>query len=95
MRRQLAPVLVGVVLVLVGCGDDEPPSIEEIAEQVGCENPTPQDTDELYVVDAVECADGGRVLTFNTNSARDSFIEIAEEFGGTYETGDGYAVEAP
>ena len=34
------------------------------------------------------------VLTFAHNQARDDFVEIAEGFGGVYETGDNYVVEA-
>ena len=62
---------------------------------MGCEDPTPNETDELFVREAVDCADGSRVLTFVTNEARDNFLEIAEQFGGVYETGDRYAVEEP
>jgi hypothetical protein len=76
-------------------GGDEGESITDIAEEVGCESPNPASTEELYVQEAVDCADGGRVLTFASNEARDSFVEIAEGFGGSYETGDRYAVEAP
>ena len=92
-------MIAGVALLLAGCGGGdggtEVQDIEEIAESVGCESPTPALTEELYVQDAVECADGSRVLTFANNQARDDFVEVAEGFGGVYETGDNYAVEAP
>jgi hypothetical protein len=97
-RPETTPLLaVAVLVTLAACGNDdaEPETITEIAEQVGCEDPQPASTEELYVQDAVECADGSRLLTFASNAARDDFVEIAEHFGGSYETGDRYAVEAP
>jgi hypothetical protein len=87
-----------VALLMAACGSNggtEVQDINEIAQSVGCESPTPAPTEELYVQDAVECADGSRVLTFANNQARDDFVEVAEGFGGVYETGDNYAVEAP
>jgi hypothetical protein len=92
------PAVATAALLLAACGGNggtEVQDIEQIAESVGCESPTPASTEELYVQDAVECADGSRVLTFAHNQARDDFVEIAEGFGGMYETGDNYAVEAP
>jgi len=95
-QRWIVAVLAAAVSLLASCGgSDEPANITDIAEQVGCENPSPASTEELYVREAVDCADGSRVLTFASNEARDNFVEIAEEFGGVYETGDRYAVEAP
>jgi hypothetical protein len=91
--------IAAAALLLAACGgggnDTEVQDINQVAEEVGCENPTPEPTDELYVQDAVRCADGSRVLTFADNEARDQFVEVAEGFGGVYETGDNYAVEAP
>ena len=95
MRTRIATA----ALLLAACGGNgggtEVQDINEIAESVGCESPTPAPTEELYVQDAVECADGSRVLTFADNQARDDFVEVAEGFGGVYETGDNYAVESP
>jgi hypothetical protein len=96
--RWRIPALATAALLLAACGGNggtEVQNIEQIAESVGCESPTPAPTEELYVQNAVECADGSRVLTFAHNQARDDFVEIAEGFGGVYETGENYAVESP
>ena len=57
------PVLATAALLLAACrgnGGTEVQDINGIAESVGCESPTPAPTEELYVQDAVECADGSR-----------------------------------
>ena len=73
-----------MLLAACGGGDssvDEPASL---AEELGCSSFEQQDTEELYVRELYSCEENGaatRVYTFNTSSARDSWKEIAEEFG--------------
>jgi hypothetical protein len=85
--------------VIAGCrGGAEPakpPDIATVAARVGCASPTPEPTEEIFVREAVRCADGQRVITFRDNGARDNFRKAAQDFGGVYEEGNGYLVEEP
>jgi hypothetical protein len=85
--------------VIAGCrGGAEPakpPDIATVAAKVGCASPTPEPTEEIFVHEAVRCADGRRVITFGDNDARDNFRKAAQDFGGVYEEGNGYLVEEP
>jgi hypothetical protein len=85
--RRLAAVL---VLVLAGCAGDASPAVE-----AGCRNPKAAHTEALYVQDAFACDNGGRLLTFKDNTARDAFVEVAEYFGSTFRVGDRWAYELP
>jgi hypothetical protein len=90
MRTILGGLLLAASLTACGGGSEQSP-----AEQSGCDSPAASETDELYVQEVFDCSDGGRLLIFADNTARDSFVEIAEGFGGKYTTGDGWAYEQP
>lgn len=86
VRRLL--VAAGVAFALAGCGSDGGGEAAadpvDLGEELGCESFAEQDTEELYVRELFDCERGGEttsVYTFNTSSARDSWREIAEEFG--------------
>jgi hypothetical protein len=93
-----AAVLTGATLI-AGCrGGAEPakpPDIATDAAKVGCASPTPEQTEEIFIREAVRCADGRRLITFGGNDARDNFRKAAQDFGGVYEEGNGYLVEEP
>ena len=96
-RTKLAALLTAIPLTLTACsgGAMNDTSEPTPVEQAGCVGPTLRSTEEMYVVTVYECTAGpARVLTFNTNEARDSFVQIAQEFGGTYTTGDKWAAES-
>lgn len=83
---RLMAVLVSASLALVACGDDAGDEVEptSLGDELGCDSFVEKDTEELYVRELFECKqDGGKtdVYTFNSSSARDSWREIAEEFG--------------
>lgn len=83
-----------VSLALVGCGgSDEPPTPEQVAEQLGCSGFQVTQTEELGVSEQGECTVDGDDVTINTfsnNEARDSWYDIARKFGGPYFVGDGF-----
>lgn len=76
-------------LALVACGDDDgggsAPDPAALGDELGCESFEPLETEELYVRELFSCereeGTTTNVYTFNTSSARDSWREIAEEFG--------------
>jgi hypothetical protein len=87
-------IVIGILTACSASGNSLPPDIGKVAAKVGCKSPTPESHDELLVHQAVECADGRWVFTFNTNEARDTFQKIAEMYGPAYEQGNGYLVES-
>lgn len=84
MRRLIA---VGVLVALAGCGDGDDPApadASSLAEELDCATLESADSDELYVRERFTCERDGAttsVYTFNTSSALDSWLEVAEEFG--------------
>lgn len=88
------------LLLLAGCsGDgDKPATPKELAGEIGCASTySATSTDELGVEAVGTCTVSGsevRLLTFASDEARDTFVEVAKSFGGRYVTGPGYAIEA-
>lgn len=80
-------IAVGVLFVtLAGCGDDDPAPVDasSLADELDCASLEPEESEELYVRELFTCERDGEttsVYTFNTSSARDSWLEVAEEFG--------------
>lgn len=86
-------------LALVACGDDgstgvEYNSIDEAMEGMGCERGQIDDNPvTMFAVAEGYCDDGREVVLFNTEQARDNFIDIAREFGSEpIEVGGNYAI---
>lgn len=55
------------------------------------------DSEEMYVTEGGGCdLDGERVYAyyFSENDRRDSWVEVASQFGGPYLVGDGWVVDA-
>lgn len=86
MKRQLLAGTIAL-LALGGCGggEDEPAATPEfIGDELGCDELTEADTEELFVSELYECERDGEatsIYTFASSSARDSWREVAEEFG--------------
>jgi hypothetical protein len=72
----------------------------QVADKLGCGSTFEADsTDEVYV-QAVGTCDyqtygKTRILTFANDTARDSFVTVAEATGGQYIKGHDYAIEYP
>ena len=87
---------------LTGCSGSsgstsEVTSAASAAALIGCTSSTPSDAAELFVTDQAECSLEGekvRVFYFSTNDARNSFLELAGQFGGQYLEGENFLVEA-
>lgn len=85
----MRPILTALALaMLAGCGGDDaaPTSSQSLGDDLGCDSFTEGETDELFVRDLYECERDGEttnVYTFASSSARDSWREVAEEFGTT------------
>lgn len=85
----MAVVVASLALVACGGDDDESsgdgsPGPQAVGEDLGCDPLEEVETEELYVREEFHCTVGGevsRLYTFNTSSARDSWREIADEFG--------------
>ena len=72
-------------------------SAADVADVIGCSTSSPYSTEELFVTDAAKCDVNGEEVTayyFSTNDARDSYLEIAGQFGGQYLVGENFLVEA-
>ena len=72
-------------------------SAADVAEAIGCSTSSPYSTEELFVTDAAKCDIHSEEVTayyFSTNDARDSYLEIAGQFGGQYLVGENFLVEA-
>jgi hypothetical protein len=81
MRYYLIPVAAVLFAACGGDGDAEPVSMQD---ELGCDSLSPAETEELYVQELHECERDGEttsVYTFASSGARDSWREIAEEFG--------------
>ena len=75
--------MIFLLLVLASCGSDLGESADP-ADELGCDAYEEQETDELYVQELHDCErddETTSVYTFASSSARDSWREIAEEFG--------------
>lgn len=76
--------VVFVVLMAACGGDDGPVTADDVADDVGCSRLVETDTGELYVRERFECerSEGTTIVyTFNSSTARDSWRDVAEEFG--------------
>jgi hypothetical protein len=85
------PTLAIVALVLTACGssDGTPPSATDLASDLGC---TFHDTsDELFIKQGGPCGTV-TVYTFSGDDTRDSWLKVAENFGGVYLVGDGWVI---
>lgn len=100
MNRHLAGLALLVALAACGGGgSDGPVTPASLASDLGCSGFTATTTEELGVREVGTCSlDGSsvRVLTFATNDARDTFVTVAQQFGGIYVVVDqgAYGVES-
>ena len=98
----VASVILGV-LGLAGCSSSastaSTPAAASVARQLGCSGIHAVGKGELYVYDEVKCTLNGHpvdVITFRTDTLRDNWIRIAEQFDGITAKGHLYAVaDAP
>lgn len=69
-------------LMVVACGSDSKPTTpESVSEKLGCLAFVEEDTEEMFVRSLYKCDDDTSVYFFNSKSARDSWLELAEDFG--------------
>lgn len=102
LATALASIAALSAFAVAGCGGSsgttaEVTSAASAADAIGCETSTPSETTELFVTDAAECTiDGNEVSVyyFSTSDARDSYLDIAGQFGGQYLVGDNFLVDA-
>ncbi len=96
MRRKVAVLALASLAACGGSGGGERPSVEGLAARLGCTG-LEVDTEqrELGAREQGRCEFAGdrvTVLTYNSNSARDSANSIAKEFGGIAVLGDRWTV---
>lgn len=78
-----------------GSSKSEPMSATSLAGKVGCTDYT-SDSEEMYVKEGGTCttSDGEsvQIATFSDAKAQDDYMKVATSFGGTWVTGDLWAV---
>lgn len=97
--RIITGVAVAAALLMTGCGGDDSEKVgsgQEVADMIGCTGFT-GDSEEMYVTEGGACNLGGEEVYayyFSDNARRDSWVEVASNFGGPYLVGDGWVVDA-
>lgn len=93
-------VAAGLLLFVAACGNgDEGASVDsgqQLADMIGCTG-YEGDSEEMYVTEGGACQlDGDEIYVyyFSDNDRRDSWVEVASQFGGPYLVGDGWVVDA-
>lgn len=95
-------VALAATMVLVGCsggdsgGGEDVGSGQDVADMIGCTG-FEGDSEEMYVTEGGSCSlDGEEIYAyyFSDNDRRDSWVEVASQFGGPYLVGDGWVVDA-
>lgn len=77
------------LLAACGSSSDSPPDAAALASDLGCQL---QDTsDEMFVEQGGPCGTV-RVYTFSGDDTRDSWLKVAENFGGLYLVGDAWVI---
>ena len=68
----------------------------DVGQRIGCEGFHEVEATEIYSEGAGECKVDGhdvKVVTFSTNEARDSYVELGRANGARYVVGEGFAIE--
>lgn len=95
MRRALLPTLLLTLTACGGGGSEGYESAAALADAIGCQG-FKDTTEEMFTDEGGSCTVDGEevsIYTFTDNETRDSYLEVAEGFGGRYLVGDGWLVE--
>lgn len=99
--KMITGVTMAAALMLTGCsGSDDGAEVDSgqaVADMVGCEG-FEATSEEMYVTEGGPCQLDGEEISvyyFADEDARDSYVEIASDFGGNYLVGDSWVVDAP
>lgn len=71
----------------------DPPDVDQIAAEAGCESPTLVDAPQPGVLQEYDCAGGGTLLVFEDATAREDFIDVATDEPGPWVTGEEWAYQ--
>jgi hypothetical protein len=100
-RARAASVVGGALLgvaLLAGCdtvAGTESPRIDDIAQDVGCVDPTLVDTPDPSVQQAYACQGGGVLLIFDNPTSREDYLQVAADDPSNYVAGDYWAYLPP
>ena len=98
MLRKVA-VATAVLLTLTGCsggsgssgGSANPLTAQQIADNAGCTLKS-YGSPQLYAKATYLCG-AGEINLFSTSDLRDSWLKVAEGFGGSYVVGDTWEID--
>lgn len=84
-----ALALIGLLAACGGTASSDQFSATDLASDLGCHF---KDTsDEMFVEQGGPCGDV-TVYTFSGDDTRDSWLKVAQDFGGRYLVGDGWVI---
>lgn len=73
----------------------DPPDLDAIAQDAGCQSPTLLDTPPPGVLQRYDCAEGGTLLLFEDATARQDYLDVAAEDPMSWVAGEEWAYQAP
>lgn len=100
--KMITGTTIAAALLLAGCsgddggGSDQVGSGQEVADMIGCTGFT-GDSEEMYVTEGGSCELDGETVSayyFSDDDRRDSWVEVASDFGGPFLVGEGWVVDA-
>jgi len=100
--RRLAPLLLAALLAVGACGgtdkpaDDGPPSLSQLADQIGCTNLEP-DADLVGVREGGSCRMGGTDLflyTYTDADQQEAIHDVSRLGGGVWVVGERWEAQA-